>query len=112
VQPSWRVNRYGDRLIVSRVVLDVEESLKGTSNQQMLLDLEGGNLDGLTLEVSDLPTMTKGERAVFFLDDAGDGAFQPHLRGKGVLKLDADDVVHGSSLRLSDIRGMARQAGR
>jgi hypothetical protein len=112
VTPGWRVNQYGDRLIVSRVLLQVEETLKGGAAGQVFMDLEGGALDGVTMGVSSLPSLAEGERAVFFLDDPGNGVHQPHLRGQGILKLDDDNTVHGSSLRLDDIRGMARQAGR
>lgn len=112
VRPGWRVNQWGDRLIVSRVVLDVEETLKGGPGREVQMDLEGGSLDGFTMGVSSLPTLAEGERAVFFLDDAGGGVLQPHLRGQGILKLDDDDTVRESSLHLGDIRNAARQAGR
>jgi hypothetical protein len=72
------------------------------------MDLEGGTLGGVTLRVSDLPEVKPGERAVFFLDEADNGVATPHLRGQGILKLEKDDVVTGSSLRLEDIRSSAR----
>ena len=109
VDASWRQNTYGDRVIVSRVLLAVDETLKGpfTSNA-IWMDLEGGTLDGFTLRVSDLPELKPGERAVFFLDQSADGMTTPHLRGQGILKLDQSDVVTGSSLRLDDIRRAAQ----
>jgi hypothetical protein len=112
VRASWHNNQYGDRLIVSRILLQVEETLKGAPGQQIVMDLEGGTLDGYTLHVSSLPSLTAGERAVFFLEDTGSNVFRPHLRGQGILKLDDSDVVRGSSLRLGEIRDMARQTGR
>ena len=106
---SWRENTFGDRLIVSRVLLNVEETLKGTpSNSPVWMEMEGGTLDGMTLRVSDLPELQPGERAVFFLDQGENGISTPHLRGQGILKLDNDDVVRGSSLRLDAIRTLAR----
>jgi hypothetical protein len=109
VEAQWRENTYGDRVIVSRVLLDVEETLKGPAGSNAIwMDVEGGTLDGFTLRVSDLPEMKPGERAVFFLDQADNGVATPHLRGQGVLKLGQDDVVTGSSLRLEDIRSAAR----
>ena len=109
VDASWRENTFGDRLIVSRVLLNVEETLKGTpSNSPVWMDMEGGTLDGMTLRVSDLPELQPGERAVFFLDQGENGISTPHLRGQGILKLDNDDVVRGSSLRLDAIRTLAR----
>ena len=109
VNASWRENTYGDRLIVSRVLLDVEETLKGPATSNAIwMDLEGGTLDGFTLRVSDLPTVQPGERAVFFLDQDANGVAVPHLRGQGILKLDVNNVVTGSSLRADDIRIVVR----
>jgi hypothetical protein len=109
VDARWRENTYGDRLIVSRVLLDVEETLKGSATRNAIwMDLEGGTLDGFTLRVSDLPDVRPGERAVFFLDQDENGVAMPHLRGQGILKLNQDNVVTGSSLRLDVIRTLAR----
>ena len=110
VNASWRENTYGDRLIVSHVLLDVEETLKGPATSNAIwMDLEGGTLDGFTLVVSDLPTVRPGERGVFFLDQDESGVNTPHLRGQGILKLDDNNIVTGSSLRVGDIR-IAAQA--
>jgi len=109
VEPQWRENTYGDRVVVSRLLLDVEETLKGPAGSNAIwMDLDGGTLDGFTLRVSDLPEMKPGERAVFFLDEGDNGVATPHLRGQGILKLEKDDVVTGSSLHLEDIRNVAR----
>jgi hypothetical protein len=106
VDASWRENALGDRLIVSRYVLQVQETLKGRPAQMISLDLEGGTLDGFTLRVSSSPTLVPGERAVFFLD-AGNGPYHAHLKGQGILTLDEQDVVRGSSLTLDEIRRVA-----
>ena len=109
VDAHWRENTYGDRLIVSRVLLDVEETLKGSATGNAIwMDLDGGTLDGFTLRVSDLPDVRPGERAVFFLDQDANGVAMPHLRGQGILKLNQDNIVTGSSLRLDVIRTLAR----
>lgn len=109
VTPRWDTNKWGDRIIVSRVVLEVEETLKGAPARELAMDLDGGSLDGLTLRVSDLQSLEPGDRGVFFLDDVDGGAtFAPHLRGQGILELDDTDTVKGSSLHLNQIRGMAR----
>ena len=108
VVPRWDTNKWGDRLIVSRVVLEVEETLKGGRERELVMDLDGGTLDGLTLRVSDLQVLKPGDRAVFFLDGLDGLVFTPHLRGQGILELDKTDTVKGSSLHLSQIRAMAR----
>jgi hypothetical protein len=107
VTPNWRTNSYGDQLIVSQVALRVEETLKGTPAAAVMLNLEGGTIGTLTLHVSSLPTLSAGERAVFFLDPTSDGSTIPHLKGLGILKLDRNNQVRGSSLSLDDIRRMA-----
>ena len=112
VTPEWRENSHGDRLIVSKVQLDVEETLKGAPEATMWLEVEGGTLDGLTLKVSSLPMMQGGERGVFFLDRGVGDVHRPYLKGQGILFLDGQDVVRGSSLRLAEIRSHARGGGR
>ena len=100
-------NEFGDELIVTYANLAVEEALKGPSGP-LTFALEGGTVDGITMRVSSLPTLTKGERAVFFLTPGKSGEFRPHLRGQGILKLDASGRVPGTSLTLDEIRRLAR----
>lgn len=104
VTPQWQVNDFGDRLIVSVVRVAVSETLKGGAGTSVDVDIEGGTIGDLTLNVSDQVTMQPGERAVFYLDRSPRGRIVPHLRGQGVLKLDAADRVPGSSLNLDTIR--------
>lgn len=112
IDARWHKNSHGDRLIVSRILLQVEETLKGDSAEFVVMDLEGGTLDGNTLRVSDLPRLQPGERAVFFLDETGDAIHAPHLRGQGILKLDEKNLVRGTSLHLDEIRRVARDSKR
>ncbi len=106
VEASWRQNVHGDRIIVSRVLLQVSESLKGSGSRQMWLEVEGGTVDGVTLEVSSLPLIREGDRAVFFLNAMRD-VHRPFLKGQGILPLDENDMVEGSSLHLNTIRRMS-----
>ena len=110
VRASFRTNKYGDRLIVSRAALIVEETLKGNRGASLLLDVEGGTVGNLSLHVSDLPELKPGERAVFFLDEDA-GVHVPHQRGFGILKLDRLNRIADSSLTLDDVRAAVR-AGR
>jgi len=104
VTPTWRTTAHGDRLIVSEVALQVEETLKGTPASLMWLEVEGGTIDGVTLVVSSLTPMKAGERAVFFLDETSSGVHMPHLKGMGIMKLDANDRIQGGGLRLEEVR--------
>ena len=107
VSASWRQNEHGDRIIVSRVLLQVAETLKGSGARHLWLEVEGGTVDGVTLEVSSLPLMQEGDRAVFFLNPERE-VYRPFLKGQGILALDEDGMVEGSSLHLNTIRRMSR----
>lgn len=109
VQSTFDVNEYGDRLIVSHASLQVDETMKGTREEAVMVTVEGGTVGELTLKVSDMPTMVKGDRAVMFLDEANRGGYVPHGRGLGVLKLDSGNRVAGTSLTLDEIRNMVAQ---
>jgi len=112
VNAAWRTNIHGDRLIVSRVVLDVEESLKGASPASVSMEIAGGTIDGVTLRVSGVPQIHPGERGVFFLDESAPTVYTPHLDGDSILMLDAGDVADGTTLRLQDLRRAVRAVAR
>jgi len=112
ITPEWRTNEHGDKLIVSHVTLEVEETFKGAPANVMSMDIEGGTLNGVTLVVSSLPSVKPGDRAVFMLDAAPSGSHVPHLKGMGILKLDSNNHIERSDLRLDDIRRVAASAGR
>jgi hypothetical protein len=104
VAPTWQVNEFGDRLIVSRVQVSVSETLKGQAASTLDVEVEGGTIGDVTLRVSDQVSFTPGERAVFYVKATTRGTFVPHLRGQGVLKLDAANKVAGSTLTLEQVR--------
>ena len=109
VHSAFATNRFGDQLIVSNAVLEVLETLKGAPQAVTTVTVEGGTVGDLTLRVSDMQELKEGERAVFFLDADGNGNV-PHGRGRGILKLDDDDRVQGSSLTLEQLKGAVRNA--
>ena len=111
VRTAWAGNEYGDRVIVSSAVLEVSETLKGRPLPIRTIEIEGGAVDGVTLEVSDEPTVRSGDRAVFFLKSKHAERDQPLSTEDAVLELDPQDAVHGRGLGLADIRSRAR-AGR
>ena len=106
VTAGYETNEFGDRLIVSHARLRVEEAIKGPA-EAITLDYEGGTVDGMTLHVSTLPVLQRGERAVFFVTRGKKGGFVPHLRGQGIVTLDEQNHVPHSSVTLDDIRRMA-----
>ena len=110
VNPIWRTNEFGDRLIVSIATVAVDETLRGPMTPTVDVEVEGGTIGDVTLHVSDLEPVATGDRAVFYLARSSRGAFVPHLRGQGFLKLDQSDRVRNSTTTLADIRREARQA--
>ena len=62
VDPRWDRNASGDMLIVSRISLHVEETLKGRPFSSRLLDIEGGTLSGVTLHVSSVRRQARRTR--------------------------------------------------
>jgi hypothetical protein len=104
VNPAWRVNDFGDRLIVSVLRVTVDETLKGSAQTSVDVEVEGGTIGGLTLRVSDQEALAAGDRGVFYLARSARGTLVPHLRGQGFLRLDRGDRVPNSSLTLDEIR--------
>jgi hypothetical protein len=96
------------------VLLKVDETLKGADSQMVEMDVEGGTIGDLTLRVSDLPALKRGDRGVFFLSAANGngGAHRPQGRGDGILKLDMNDRVAGETLSLSEVKAAVRAAAR
>lgn len=110
IRAQFATNRFGDQLIVSTAVLEVLETLKGAPAATLQVEVEGGTVGDLTLKVSDLPSLTQGERAVFFLDAGPGGVLLPHGRGHGILKLSAGDRVDNGTLTLAELRQQIRAA--
>src|SRR4051812_41673514 len=54
-------NAYGDVLIVSHTLVRVDEILKGASSATLLVDVEGGTLNGITMRASDIPSLKTGD---------------------------------------------------
>lgn len=106
--PRWETNSNGDRLIVTEFVLDIEETLKGRNGSEVIIEVPGGTLDGLTLRVSGQPVLKPGDRAVFLLESTPTGVYKPHRRGEGVLRLNDQNTIAGSALTVNDVRQIAR----
>jgi hypothetical protein len=111
LRASYETNEFGDKLIVSHVRLQVHERLKGEPANAVDVDVEGGTVGDVTMDVSSLPPVSRGDRAVFFLErNQHTGRLVPHLQGLGVLMLDSNDRVKGTSLDLNTIRALAASA--
>ena len=112
VNPVWKENEYGDRLIISIVRITIDETLKGQTQPSIDVEVEGGTIGDVTLRVSDLTTFARGDRAVFYLTRNRRGSIVPYLRGQGLLKLDRTEHVPGSATTLDEVRRTAAAARR
>lgn len=106
VVPRFATNAFGDQLIVSRVWLRVENTLKGQPSPIILMDLEGGTVGGTTLRVSDLPALHSGARALFFLTGDDHGVAELADRGRSFLQVDSANRLIGSSTSLTDVQAI------
>jgi hypothetical protein len=59
-------NEYGDELIYSDIYISVTEALKG-DRSDLILTVEGGTVNGITLTVSDSPEFRIGEEILVFV---------------------------------------------
>jgi len=106
---SKRRSSWGDDIIVTTAIVRTDETLRGAPPTWTALELEGGTLNGVTMEASDTPLTRQGERAVFLVDQLPDGRFIAHGRRLGILKLRTDDRVENSELTLNEVRALARE---
>ena len=97
-------NAAGDRLIYSDLAVDVSETLKGGLRGTVTVTVEGGEVNGLTLTVSDMPTLRRGDRALFFLSKTAGGEWVLYGRGGGVMKIDAAGRLNDGPLTLDRAR--------
>ena len=103
-------NAAGDRLIYSDLVVDLSETLKGDLRGSVTVTVEGGEVGGLTLAVSDMPTLRRGDRALFFLTRNASGEWAVYGRGGGVMKIDGAGRLGNGPLTLDSARTQIRSA--
>jgi len=99
----------GDRMIVTRTWVRVEEALKGRADSLLAVDVEGGTIGELSMRVSDIEPLKVGERAIVMMEPTADGAWRPHRRGLGLLRLTSDNRVHELGVSLADVRRLAAE---
>ena len=103
-------NDFGDQLILSHVTMRVDETMKGAEEPTVVVTLEGGTVGDVRLDVSDMPRMEKGQRAVMFLLSTPGGRYVPFGRGSGVVEIGANNRAIRSGLSIDDIRSAVAAA--
>ena len=112
VTASWRENEHGDRIIVSRVQLDVDETLKGAQASTVCSTWTVARSTASRCASRACTCRSPASaRSSCWIPPTG-GVHTPHLRGLGILPLDDQDVVRGSNVSLSEIRTRVRAQGR
>lgn len=110
VTSEFGENDHGDRLILSRVTVRVDETMKGVHEGAVVVTLEGGTVGDLKLVVSDMPTLERGNRAVMFLTNSPAGEHKPYGRGSGVVEIGPDGNALESDLTVDGIRAAVKAA--
>lgn len=64
VTSSWNVNM---DFITTAVTVQVEQDIKGTGSNPLVVTLHGGSVGDITLTVSEMPEFEAGQRVVVFL---------------------------------------------
>lgn len=110
VTSRFGTNASGDRLIFSDIVLEVSETLKGDPLPFITMTVEGGDIGGMSLEVSDLPIVRRGDRGLYFLQKGRGSEWVPHRRGSGIMKLAPSGRFENTTMSLADARRQIRNA--
>jgi hypothetical protein len=98
---SREVQDQGNRYTTSTVTVAVAEVLKGRAEDTVTVEVVGGTVNGITMQTSDAPLLTVGDRAVFSLDSEN----RPiRTHGTSIYVLDAKDHLRGSPKTLEDVR--------
>jgi hypothetical protein len=107
VHSAFSTNRFGDRVIVSRLTIATTQVFKGRVPAAFDMMVEGGTVGDLTLVVSDVPLLRAGDQAVFLLSGNGTGQIEPFDRARALLPVDAADRIKGTGVTLDQIRRLS-----
>ena len=80
--------------IYTQVTLSVEQTIKGETEDEVVIRVAGGEVDGQTLWVEDAPNFQLAERAVFFLEER-EGIFSVVGGFQGKFAIDINNMVSG-----------------
>ena len=85
----------GEGNIYTQVTLSVEQTIKGETEEEVVIRVAGGEVDGQTLWVEDAPSFQSGERAVVFLNKGG-ASFAVVGGFQGKFTIDKNNMVSGN----------------
>ena len=78
-EPPQSAGTRGGRMIFTRVVLQLAETLKGAADQRVEFDVAGGTIDGRTAWIPGMPTFDRGADYILFLREGFEKSADPIL---------------------------------
>lgn len=82
--------------IYTLITLSVGQTVKGESEEEVVIKVPGGEVGENRLIVEDSPSFQLGERAVVFLKEGGDNKFSVVGGFQGKFGIDEGDMVSGN----------------
>lgn len=101
---SWTEGDHG--AIVTDVVVEVEESIKGAKVERLTFRVMGGRVDDLAQRVPGEPVFRRGERALLFLDARPGGRLGVLGMGQGCYRIH-DDPASGVEVAIPALEGLS-----
>lgn len=95
-------NEYGDELIFTDVSIRTDEALKG-DRSPLVLRVEGGTFQGVTLAVSDAPEFKVGEDVVVFAKKEV-STFRPTYGGQSKYTVSRDGIIQPKGMRYNEFK--------
>jgi len=86
----------GEGNIYTQVTLSVEQTIKGETEEEVVIRVAGGEVNGQVLWVEDAPSFQLGERVVVFLEE-DDGVFGVVGWFQGKFSIDKNNMVSGNT---------------
>src|SRR5882757_6938761 len=112
VRSQW-VGEGGQRHINSYVTFKVEDAIKGKPGAQITLQMLGGTVGSETMEVTDAPKFTVGDRDILFVENNGTQfvALVGIMHGRFHVQKDEngrDDVLTNDGAPLTDVNQLGK----
>jgi len=98
---SYQTNSYGDNLIYTRAIINIDDVLKGSAGSALEVLMVGGTVDGITMRSSkaDEP-LRRGENAVLFLENIS-GKWNVVVGEDNILRRGASGDISYNGVKIS-----------
>lgn len=79
--------RHGNGHIHTRFRVQVERDLRGSGDEEIIVETLGGQIGDLAMRVEGSPSLQIGDRAVVFVESEGGAVFRPIGMAQGVMRV-------------------------